>query len=78
MIKCKYYNMCRLRVADLCAVETFCYRSMYHCQCCFVCSGNYNGQKPYKKSDVCTQCPSGHGWCDNGLCRRGEISDCDV
>ena len=37
----------------------------------FCCSGNYKGHHPFKKGDACTECGSGKGWCDNGLCREG-------
>ena len=36
------------------------------------CSGNYVGRHPFTKGDACTECGSGKGWCDNGLCREGE------
>ena len=39
-------------------------------------SGNFP-RRPFEKGAPCTRCPSGHGWCVNGLCRRGESSPLD-
>jgi len=32
------------------------------------CSGNWRGQKPYKKGPACSKCENGASWCTNGLC----------
>jgi len=36
--------------------------------CNYLPTGNYDGQKPYRKGPSCSQCGSGAGWCDARLC----------
>ena len=35
------------------------------------------GRKPFRLGEPCTDCNSGHGWCDNGLCIDCPNKDCE-
>lgn len=35
------------------------------------------GRKPFRLGEPCTDCNSGHGWCDNGLCIECPDKNCD-
>ena len=35
------------------------------------------GRKPFRLGEPCTDCNSGHGWCDNGLCIDCPDKNCD-
>ena len=36
--------------------------------CNYLPSGNFRGQKPFKKGRACSKCRSGAGWCNDRLC----------
>ncbi|ELU00910.1 hypothetical protein CAPTEDRAFT_221658 [Capitella teleta] len=43
-------------------------------------AGNWGGQKPYLQGEACSECSSGVGWCENGLCSdtcKKETSKCE-
>ena len=45
---------------------------LYYINSCFVCRGNWVGQKPYRLGQPCSDCPSGFTTCRNELC-AGEL-----
>ena len=35
------------------------------------------GRKPFRLGEPCTDCNSGYGWCDNGLCIQCPDKNCE-
>ena len=59
------------------------YKGMTNVNCHYGPPGNKGilpfgiGRKPFRLGEPCTDCNSGHGWCDNGLCIECPDKNCD-